>query len=180
MAKKAKGPASENKGGRPSIYTPELAAEIFKRLCEPRSLRSVCDDEDMPTRQTVLHWVVTDAKGKPWSGFSYHYAQARQVQAHIWAEEITDIADDSGFDAKVTENGIVVDGEAIQRARLRVDTRKWMLSKVLPKVYGDRVAHEVTGKDGGPMQVEVTRQVVPATKNRIAAAANVGNGNGHP
>jgi hypothetical protein len=46
---------------------------------------------------------------------------------------------------------MVVDHENIQRARLRVDSRKWILSKMLPKIYGDR--SELVGRDGGPVQI---------------------------
>ena len=46
------------------------------------------------------------------------------------------------------------DNAAVAKARLRSDSRKWLLSKALPKVYGDRIAAEITGKDGGPIEVE--------------------------
>jgi len=44
---------------------------------------------------------------------------------------------------------LTVDHEHIQRARLRVDTRKWILSKMLPKVYGDKF--QVGGDGGEPL-----------------------------
>ena len=43
------------------------------------------------------------------------------------------------------------DAASVQRDRLKVDTRKWLLSKALPKIYGDRVSAEITGKDGAPI-----------------------------
>ena len=127
--------------GRPSAYTPELAAEICQRLAEGESLRSICEDDHMPNRSTVHLWVVEDREN-----FSNQYAKARHAQAVRWGEEILEIADDENRDDT-------------QRARLRVDTRKWLLSKVLPKVYGDKV---MVGGDptGVPLEVVVTRTLI--------------------
>jgi hypothetical protein len=136
---------TKRKPGRPSEYTPELGAAICGRIANNETLRSICSDKTMPAASTVALWVVNDT-GK----FSDHYARARQAQATILADEIIEIADDSSRDFIETEDGPVLDREHIQRSRLRVDTRKWYLSKVLPKVYGEKV--EVTGKDGGPIE----------------------------
>lgn len=62
------------------------------------------------------------------------------LQAERWAEEVLEIADDSSRDVAENEHGDnVTNHENIQRSRLRVDSRKWLLSKVLPKVYGDKL-----------------------------------------
>lgn len=140
--------------GRPTKYTPELADEILSRLCEGESLRSICEDEDKPSAGTVIGWVVEDREG-----FSERYALARQAQAHRWADEILEIADDGRNDVHLGEKGPVLNSDVIQRSRLRVDTRKWLLSKLLP-TYADKV--EMTGEGGGPLEVAVTRKVVPA------------------
>jgi hypothetical protein len=55
------------------------------------------------------------------------------------------------------EGKMVLDMEAVARSRLRIDTRKWLLSKVLPKVYGERIITEITGKDGGAIEMQATR-----------------------
>jgi hypothetical protein len=73
--------------------------------------------------------------------FSEQYARAREAQAEIRADEITDIADG-------VEHGA---SEAVQAARLRVDARKWIAAKLLPKRYGDKMQH--TGDGGGPIRV---------------------------
>jgi hypothetical protein len=52
-------------------------------------------------------------------------------------------------DGSTTE---VENHEAINRSRLRVDTRKWLIARMAPKKYGDRVTNEVVGKDGGPIE----------------------------
>ncbi len=62
-----------------------------------------------------------------------------------WAEEIVDIADDATNDWMERRNeeggvsAVVADHEHISRSKLRVDSRKWIASKLLPKVYGDKL-----------------------------------------
>lgn len=136
--------------GRPSVYSEEIGETILARLADGESLRSICNDPDMPARSTVATWIVSGL-----NGFTDQYARARMVQAIRWAEEITEIADQSDqdwiWDEEKQRN--IPNHDHIARARLRVDTRKWLLSKVLPKVYGDKVGLEITGKDGGPVQL---------------------------
>ena len=68
--------------------------------------------------------------------------RARLVGYHTMADDIIEIADNPETDAA-----------SVQRDRLKVDTRKWLLSKALPKIYGDKLTAEVTGKDGAPLGV---------------------------
>jgi hypothetical protein len=88
------------------------------------------------------------AREKP--EFSQQYAKAREALLDHWAEEITEIADDGSNDwiKREAEEGrveIKVDAEHINRSRLRVDTRKWLLSKLAPKKYGDKTQVEHSG-----------------------------------
>jgi len=75
-------------------------------------------------------------------GVRFHsfYAQARELGYHRMSDELIDIADDSSNDVMLKEgrNGTIsaIDHENINRSRLKVDTRKWLLSKALPKLYG--------------------------------------------
>lgn len=132
--------------GRPSRYTAQLAAAICWGLVEGNSLRRLCSADEMPDRHTVFRWL--DANDT----FRLQYARARELQAHALADEALDISDDSSADRVATEDGERVDYEHIQRARLRVDTRKWMAGKLLPRVYGEKTLH--TGADGqGPVEV---------------------------
>ncbi len=85
--------------------------------------------------------------------FMDQYARAREAQAEVRADEIVDIADDESGDFTTDEDGKrVVNHEHIQRSRLRVDARKWVASKLLPKRYGDKLQH--TGEGGGPVPHE--------------------------
>ena len=147
--------SGERGPGRPSIYTAALATVICERIANGDSLRAICRDPEMPAVSTVHLWVVEDREG-----FSDQYARARRAQALHWADEILDIADNGTNDWTVNGRGQeVVDRDVVMRSRLRVDTRKWLLSKVLPKVYGERLA--LTSPEGGPVQLTVTRRIVP-------------------
>ena len=75
----------------------------------------------------VLEWVQIDG------GFAKLYQQARWHQADYYADEIVVIADEAKR---------AVTMEEIQAAKLRVDARKWVASRLLPHKWGDRVIHE--------------------------------------
>ena len=116
-------------------------------MAKGQTLREVCREEGMPPESTVRRWAVDDVEG-----FSARYARAKELLHDHWADQIVEIADDSTSDWAIDERGNNrVDNEAIQRSRLRVDTRKWLLSKLQPGKYGERQTHEVTGKNGGPI-----------------------------
>lgn len=114
--------------GRPSLYTPELGETICTRLAEGESLRAICSDSEMPSRETVRRWLEAD------EAFRVQYARARDEQAHSIAEAALNDAL-SAPDAAL--------------GRLAFDARRWFAGKLLPKVYGDKVEH--TGADGGPI-----------------------------
>ena len=135
-----------------SSYTPELADFILEKLAEGVSLREICrEHEQTPDESTVRKWALDDVQG-----FAARYTRAREIGYHSMADEIFDIADDGRNDwmdrtnARTGEVDQVPNHENINRSRLRVDSRKWFLSKVLPKIYGDKLA--LTGADGGPME----------------------------
>lgn len=137
--------------GRPTLFAPEVAAAICERIASGESLRSVCRDEAMPAESTVRAWAVDDVQN-----FSAQYARAREHQAHSIADEMLEIADDGSNDWMVRTGkdgaaGYELNGEHVQRSRARLDTRKWLLSKMLPKVYGDKVTQEHQGPNGSPV-----------------------------
>ena len=130
--------------GRPSKYTDVLAATICERIANGESLRHICEAEDMPSRSAVLRWLAVNEQ------FRDQYARAREAQADFWADEILDIADDGQNDWMEIRNregeavGWRENGEAINRSKLRVDARKWLMSKLAPKKYSDRLISEHT------------------------------------
>lgn len=119
--------------GRPTDYTPDIAAVILERMTHGRSVRSIAKDEDMPAMSTIFKWLIEH------KDFSEQYAGACEQRAEAIFEETIEIADDNRGDYTVDEDGNeIVNHENIQRARLRVDTRKWFVSKLAPKKYGDK------------------------------------------
>lgn len=98
----------------------------------------------MPNASTIHGWVLDDREG-----FHKQYARAREMQAEMMFDEILDIADDGSNDLMTITKGDVSynveDREVTNRSRLRVDSRKWYLSKVLPKKFGDKI--DVTSGD---------------------------------
>jgi hypothetical protein len=128
------------KRGRPSTYEPAVAAEICRRMADGESLRSVCRDEGMPAASTVRGWVIEDI-----NGFAEQYTRARMLLAEHWADEVLEVSDDL---PAMTGEG-KYDSASVQHQRLRVDSRKWLLSKVLPKVYGDKLDVTSDGKQVG-------------------------------
>lgn len=137
-----------------SAYSEEVAAEILQRLADGETLRAICRDDHMPPESTVRGWAMDDQ-----GGFAAQYTRAREIGYHSMADELVEIADDGRNDwMKRNADGDEewhANGEHLQRSRLRADTRKWLLSKALPKVYGEKLA--VGGsKDMDPIQTEET------------------------
>jgi hypothetical protein len=97
--------------------------------------------------------------------FREQYARATEQRADLMAEEILEIADDGRNDYATTENGETFNSEHVQRSRLRVDARKWLLAKMQPKKYGERVQTEVTGPDGGAVVHKVTVELVGTSRS---------------
>jgi len=160
--------AKNSKRGRPSLYSAELAATICKRLSEGESLREICRDDGLPDRGTILRWAEENEE------FRHQYARAREALLEYWAHEIVEISDDGSNDymerqGKKGETFEVVDHEHISRSKLRVDTRKWLMSKLAPKKYGDRVAAEISGPDGGPIEITGARERLAHLVDRQAA-----------
>lgn len=130
--------------GRPTDYSQELADRICEQLAIGKSLRTTCKADDMPEIRSIFRWL------RLYPNFSQQYAKAKEESADALFEETIDIADDGSndwMDNNDPDNpGYRLNGEHYQRSRLRVDTRKWMLSKIKPKKYGDKIEHEHSGK----------------------------------
>lgn len=112
---------AKNPAHRPTIFTEALAVAICKRIATGESVRSIVKDPKMPSSSTIFKWLLDKDKKE----FAEQYEKARNEQAEMMFEELLEIADQKDKD--------------VMRARLRVDTRKWYLSKVLPKKFGDKL-----------------------------------------
>lgn len=151
MNKKTPKPAA--KRGRPSGYSKEVADAICERLSNGESLLQICRDDAMPSDATVRKWAMEDT-----GGFFSAYTRARDLGYERMAEEIVELSDTvrPGVKTRTLANGSVetLDADAIERTRLQVETRRWLLERCLPKRYGTKTQTELTGADGGPIRLE--------------------------
>jgi len=121
--------------GRPSEYSEQEAEVILERLALGDTLSSICRDLGRkPT--TIYRWEEANPD------FREKYAHARERGMDSRADEIIDLsnrADEKNYNA----------------IRLMIDARKWTMSKIAPKKYGERIATEVTGKDGKDLPISI-------------------------
>ena len=115
-----------------NLYTPALADEICRRISEGESLRAICRDPGMPSDGTVRSWARDNN-----DGFAARYRAARELQLEFWSDQIVDIADQPHLDPRDRQ--------------IRIDTRKWWMSKLAPRRYGDRLL--VAGEPENPVRV---------------------------
>lgn len=163
---------------RPSEFTQGIADTICELIADGKSLRSICLAVEMPCKSTVFKWLAANAT------FADQYARAREAQADTYFEDSVDIADDGTRDYSADpQGGMIVNHDHIQRAKLRVDTRKWAAGKLKPKKYGDRVDLTHASPDGSPLVFQVVNyasdpNTVPIPAQALSAAGAKGPGSG--
>lgn len=146
-------------GGRPKKVTKAIGLAICERVADGETVRQIGADPTMPDAATIYRAAAADPE------FCEQYARAREAQLLRWEDELVEIADDGSNDWMERRNaegdalGPVVDHEHISRSKLRVDARKWLMSKRAPKKYGDRVAVDGDG-EGGPIRTVSRVEVV--------------------
>jgi hypothetical protein len=145
---------------RPTDYNQEIADKICEAISDGQSLRSICSAENMPNKATVFRWLDKHKE------FGDQYARARDEQAETLADDIVSIADSAGNPLMLDDVPLLKDGEpvmyadasAVAHARLKVDARKWVASKLKPKKYGDKI--DIDQKVSGELKVERIERVV--------------------
>ena len=153
----------------PHAYDMSIADEVLDGIATGGSLREVCGKPGLPSVTTFMRWLADERN----ENLRERYARARELQAEYMAEDILSIADEECTMVKADKHGsqdddgqgnteVVFDSTAVQRNRLRVDARKWLLSKLAPKKYGDKVTQEHTGANGGAIEVHTTVTLVRA------------------
>ena len=152
--------------GRPSLYSDELADEICARLACGDDLEQALDAEGMPDESTVYRWLLKDG------AFREKYERARALGLEAWTWRMKRIADTphEGVETEVGPDGKLVKekhGDMLGHRRLQIDTMKWIMGKIAPKKYGEKVTQELTGADGGPIGVAAT----VTTPEQLAEAA---------
>lgn len=123
--------------GRPGIYSNELVDKICAEIeVSEFGLHKILQNTDYPRLGTIMNWL---ASGK-YPYFNERYARAKRLQAEYMESQLLAIADDMSNDTLYTEDGKAYENkEWVNRSRLRIDTRKWLMAKLYPKKYGERV-----------------------------------------
>lgn len=119
--------------GRPSNYTPELAAKICDAIgTQQIGLTRLCDaNDEFPCAQTAKRWLIQIPE------FRAQYEQAKLIQANLLAEELADIAKESDY--YIDEKGNKrIDPPSVGVTRNRLDAMKWTAARLLPHKWGDK------------------------------------------
>lgn len=125
----------------------DFSQEIFDKICQEistsaKSLKKILSEEGMPNTGSLFRWIRLNEETEK------QYARAREAQADLLAEEILEISDDGANDTYTKDGQEMTNHDVIARSRLRVDSRKWLASKLKPKKYGDKTAVEHSGSVG--------------------------------
>jgi hypothetical protein len=135
-----------------TLYGDHIKDRICEGLMQGNSLNSVCKQDGFPSESTVRRWVMMNVD----PDFTAKYTQAREIQAERFADELIDIADGKDGLKLVQTRGHGEDTEIYLDAaatRLRLDARKWVISKILPKKYGEKLDHTNNGGSFDPVTV---------------------------
>ena len=128
-------------GSVPVPINPEMVDHLIERIATGQSVKNFCEETGI-AQTTIYSWMVRDA------AVHARYVRARNAQMDVYAERLTDMAE-----AATPEDHAVV--------RLRIETQKWLMSKLANNRYGDKTVTELTGAHGGPIQI--AQQVLDVT-----------------
>lgn len=142
------------RSGRPSKFTPELVCKVLDLIRHGESERAIFNREEMPNWS---QWCLYKEKQfnselSPDSIFPGQYQQAKADGLKEWESKIQAIAHDDTRDYLENEKGRMVGNTtAVLRDRLKIDTYKWLMAKMQPKVYGESIKQELSGPNDGPI-----------------------------
>lgn len=137
---------------RATVFNQKIANEILARIANGQSVRLICEKAPSPTRTTFYKWIRENEQ------FRKDYEQAIELRSDHIAEEILQIADDRTDDyvQELGDNGLPVfiqNNVKVQRDRLRIDSRKWLLAKMSPKKYGDHLKVDADNNHSGAIKI---------------------------
>ena len=107
-----------NPVGRPTSYNAEITEKIIDLVIDGQPIRFICSQVDMPSVATVMRWL------HDYPEFAKQYALAKEMYAHCIFDEIQHIAD-------------TCDPNEVQKAKLMIDARKYIASRLAPRKYGE-------------------------------------------
>lgn len=160
-----KPPAKTVKGAKSKSKPTELIVDVKPKrdpfFSDPNSINEFCDYiaegghmagfcMAKGLKYNAVNWWVISSPTR-----DEMYARARSCRADVLFDEVVGIADESTVTTKYDGEDMVLalDATAVARNRLRVEARKWAASKLKPGSYGDKTTTELTGLNGGPMQL---------------------------
>ena len=138
--------------GRPSKYKPSTAKGICLRLMSGQSLNEICAMPQYPHKQTVLNWI------HKYPEFFDQYKRAREVQQEHFLDEMLDIADDASNDWMERNDregncvGWQENHDSVNRSKLRIHARQWVMERMAPKRFGSKQAIDHTSSDNSMSQ----------------------------
>jgi len=143
---------------RPEIFTRELAQKVLDKVATTSlSIDAICELDGMPDRTTVYKWqrLGRDPKmsNEDYQWFANELTHAREQRADFLLEEVLEISDDSRNDWMEIKGHEVENREVTSRSKLRAEVRLKLAAMLHPKKYSDRVKQEISGPDGGPVQI---------------------------
>jgi hypothetical protein len=124
-----------------------LAKKVMEGMHGGLSCFKACQAAGVP-HSTFIGWVNVDQE------LADRYTRAREELIERMAQEVLELSD--------VDVGLQPDGKrdwaAVQKHRLQVDTRKWLLSKLAPKKFGDKL--ELSGDPDRPLAIQKIERVV--------------------
>jgi hypothetical protein len=127
--------ADKSKTGPKRIFSPDIAERILERIADGESLRTICREEEYPSRYTVIRWLWGDDENAKAFEFATKYARAREAQGDVMDDRILETAD-------------TVTSETAAADRVKIMAYQWRAAKLRPKVYGDKQHVEHSGRVG--------------------------------
>lgn len=126
------------KVGRPEIWNPKLADQVCEQIALGKSLRTLCKDPDMPGITTIFKWLRERAE------FAEQYARATKERSEAFAEDI--LEDAENIQTVIVGGEDRSDNARVNAVKIKIDTKKWLMSKIQPKKYGDKLDLTSDGK----------------------------------
>lgn len=134
--------------------TSDAFLEVCIRLVQGEPLVLICADTTMPSQPQVMKYLFENETAR-----ELYYA-AREMQMETLAEEAMTIANDDSDDHSFDDRGRRFShNEVVQRARVKIDTIKFMMQKMSPKRYGDKSVTEIQGNPDQPVVLQVVTGV---------------------
>lgn len=154
---KAKDAPKPVRKARPAKPTPALTEDIATQLMTGKTFKEICKSPSMPHTSTLWRWLNAENPDgtKTYPEFCKAIEKGKAARPEAWAEQLIEIADGKG---------------GVQRDKLRVGTRQWLLERAMPERFGPRVQHQ----HSGPLLTDDEMSLRPIARALMAALGKQG------